>query len=367
MKKIFFKVVSSLASLALVLAPFAVQDAYAASVTAFSMTLSRNKASTLSDYTIQFTTPTGVASGQIIILDFDNSTSIPVALDYEDIDLKDDGSDLTLAAAPSGATWGVVRTDGNTITFTNGTTAVAGGSVLEIQIGTNATFGSTGAEQITNGPTGTTTLTLSGSFGDTGISAVGIADDDQVTVTATVNSALTFDLDVGTTGAENTNAPYSVPLGVLSVSDVKVSGATDSVNRIMADFDTNAGSGVIMTVRNANGSNGLVSTSVPANNINSADGTMAAGTENYGLCVISVSAGTGTLSKAAPYNTGTCAADSNTNDVQALTTTGENMVSSAGPLATGRAQIAVNAAISGITAAATDYTDTLTFIATATF
>jgi hypothetical protein len=94
---------------------------------------------------------------------------------------------------------------------------------------------------------------------------------------------------------------------------------------------------------------------------------MADGTENYGLCVISVTQTLGTLSKASPYNSGTCAADSETNDIQALTTSGENIVSSAAPISGGRAQIAVNAAISGITPAHSDYTDTLTFIATSTF
>ncbi len=94
---------------------------------------------------------------------------------------------------------------------------------------------------------------------------------------------------------------------------------------------------------------------------------MVDGTENYGLCVVSVSQTTGTLSKASPYNTGTCAGNSETNDVQGLTTTGENIITSTAPLGAGRAQIAVNGAISTSTPAHADYTDTLTFVATATF
>jgi hypothetical protein len=197
--------------------------------------------------------------------------------------------------------------------------------------------------------------------------AYGIVDDDQVNVTATVNSTLTFDLDVGTAGSENTSAPYNVPLGSLSTSDVKVSGATDGINRIMMDLDTNAPSGVVVTVKNANGANGLVSTSTPADKITNTAAAMATNTTNYGLCVISVTQTTGTLSKAAPYNAGTCAADGGTNDVKGLTTTGDNMVSSSGLLAGGRAQVAVNASISGAVPAHNDYADTLTFIATATF
>ena len=94
---------------------------------------------------------------------------------------------------------------------------------------------------------------------------------------------------------------------------------------------------------------------------------MADGTENYGLCVVAVSQTTGTLSKASPYNSGSCAGNTETNDVQGLTTTGENIVTSTAPLGAGRAQIAVNGAISTSTPAHTDYTDTLTFVATATF
>jgi hypothetical protein len=172
----------------------------AASVTSFKDVLTREKAATLSNHTITFTTPTGVAASAEIVLTFDNSTSIPVALDFEDIDLSDDGVNVTLAAAPSGATWGVVRTSSTVITFTNGSGAVAGGSVIEIEIGTNATTGATGAEQITNGSAGTTLLTLSGSFGDTGTVAIPIIADDQVVITATVDPTISFSISDNTVG-----------------------------------------------------------------------------------------------------------------------------------------------------------------------
>ncbi|QQR50089.1 hypothetical protein IPF86_03350 [Candidatus Nomurabacteria bacterium] len=68
-----------------------------------------------------------------------------------------------------------------------------------------------------------------------------------------------------------------------------------------------------------------------------------------------------------PYATNTCATNSETNDVEALTTTGESILSTTAPVAAAHAEISVNAAISGTTVAHSDYTDTLTFIATATF
>ncbi len=178
---------------------------------------------------------------------------------------------------------------------------------------------------------------------------------------------MTFDLDTSVADGE-TATPYSVALGTITTTDTRVSGSTDSINMIIAELDTNATGGAVVTVRNANGSNGLVSTSVPADNIGSADGAMVDGTENYGLCVISVTQTTGTLAKASPYNAGTCATNSETNDIQALTTTGENILNTtSAPIAGAHAEISVNAAISGVTVAHSDYTDTLTFIATGTF
>ena len=115
-----------------------------------------------------------------------------------------------------------------------------------------------------------------------------------------------------------------------------------------------------------NGANGLVSTSVTADDIDSADGAMADGTENYGLCVITV--GLSGFSRASPYDSGACATNSETNAIQGLTSTSENILnSSSSPVYNAHAEISVNAAISNITTAHSDYTDTITFIATSTF
>ena len=176
---------------------------------------------------------------------------------------------------------------------------------------------------------------------------------------------LTFDIDTGVADGEN-EGPHSVALGTITTTDTRVSGTTDTIKMIIAEADTNASGGVVVTVRNANGINGLISTSVSGDNIASADATMADGTENYGLCVIT--AGLTGFTIAGDYNGNTCATNSETNVVEALSSTGEAILNSAGdPLEGGHAEISVNAAISGTTDAHGDYTDTLTFIATATF
>src|SRR3989344_5841741 len=164
-KLLVFKFIGSVALFTLLSVMIAPLTTYAASVTAFSVLLTREKASTLSNQTITFTIPTAINASETIILTYNNSTSIPAALDFEDIDLADDAVDLVLAASPSGTTWGVVRTSSTVITFTNGSAAVASGSVVTIEIGTNATSVAAGVEQITNGSAGTTTLVLTGTMG----------------------------------------------------------------------------------------------------------------------------------------------------------------------------------------------------------
>ena len=186
----------------------------------------------------------------------------------------------------------------------------------------------------------------------------------------TIDPTIVFDLDTGIADGE-TVAPYSVALGAITTTDTRVSGSDDSVNMIIAEGESNAPGGIVVIVRNTNGLNGLVSTSVPGDDIGSTDGTMADGTENYGLCVITATL-TG-FSRASPYDTGTCATNSETNAIQRLTTAGENILNTAGaPIPSGHAEISVNGAISNgaispPTPAHNDYADDLTFIATGTF
>jgi hypothetical protein len=357
-------------SFVMVVSPILSTTAYAASVTAFSVLLDREKASTATNMTITFTVPAAIASGETIILTFDNGTSTG-SVAYTDIDISDDGADLTInGTTPSGGAWGVVNTSSTVLTFTNGTTAVASGSVVVIEIGTIATFGVTGVNKMTNGSAGTTTLALTGTMGTpdiTGTAAMAIIDDDQVTITATVASSITFDLDAATDFSNGESAtPYTVGLGTISTGSVKVSD-TSSVAMIVVEGSTNSSGGMAVTVNNVNGANGLVSTSVSGDDIDSATGTMAAGTENYGLCI--ATAGLVGWTRATGYVSDTCALSSGTNQIRTLNTTPTAFLNSGGaPLAsTSHAEVVVNAAISSTTTAHTDYTDTLTFIATATF
>lgn len=376
------KVVSGITILAILTVMVAPQPAQAASITSAKATFGRLKASTANEYgTIEFATPTGIQTGGADTISFTFSADFTLAAESAnnfDIELGDSGTcssanytDEVVALSPSATDWGVDVT-GNVLTLSPETDqTLTAGFCMRLVWGTAATTGATGsASTITNGAADDDdTIVIGGVFGDSGTITVDIIDDDEVTVTATVNQSITFDLDTSVADGE-TSTPYSVALGTITVTDTRVSGNTDSVNMIIAELDTNASGGAIVTVRNANGANGLASTSVPADNIGSADGTIADGTENYGLCVMTatLTQTAGTFAIGTPYSGNTCATNSETNVIEGLTTTGEEILNtSSAPIAGGHAEIAVNAAISGVTVAHSDYTDTLTFVATGTF
>lgn len=353
--------------------------AIAASITTASDTMSRLKASTASDHTFLFVTPTGLASGQNMTLVFSAGFTGVGSMVGADFDLAEGSTGVCSSATfteksvvTSGGSASQFNIAGasQTVTITSGgaSATLTAGRCIRIKAGLNATdtTGSgPGTHQITNGATGSTdTITIGGgTFADSGVISVDIADDDQVTVSATVNQTLTFDLDTAATDQES-GAPYTVPLGILSSGSVTRSG-TASVNMIIAEGLTNASGGMNVTVRNANGTNGLVSTSVSADKIPSATATMATGTANYGLCV--ATANLAGFTRATGYVSDTCALSSGTNQVRALSTTATDILTSSAPVTAGHAEIVVNAAISGITPAHTDYTDTLTFVAAASF
>jgi hypothetical protein len=351
--------------------------AQAASISDAEAVFGRLKASTASDsLTVTFVTPTGIQTGggDTITLTF-SSDFVLASEDVAnfDIGLGNSGTcstasytDETVALTPSATEWGVDVT-GQVITFSPETDdTLTAGYCIKFEMGTDATTDGTGAsDTITNGNADDDdTITIGGAFGDSGTITVDIIDDDQVTVSATVNQTMTFDLDTELTDQEGA-APYTVDLGTLSASAVNVSGNTDSINMIIAEGGTNASGGMNVTVQNANGTDGLVSTSSPADSITNATATMSAGTENYGLCV--ATANLSGFSRSASYTT-TCALNSETNGVVALSdTTPTDMISASAPFSSGHAEIVVNATIEDATPAHDDYTDTLTFIATSIY
>ena len=224
---------------------------------------------------------------------------------------------------------------------------------------------------------GSHTATISGTTGVTGTYAVVITDDDQVTVSAIVDPVITFDLDVGPALDSNNSGPYVVALDTLTTGAVSSSG-DGTINMIGLDLATNGTGGAIVTVKSLN--SGLKSTSVPADVIPSVGTTLVPGTAGYGICVNEVRAGNDSwLAKSAFHNGVLIAAGGGTSTsltctstvhdlTDALTSSPQEILNTNNDVIQGgRAEIFVKAAISGTTKAHTDYTDTLTFVATGAF
>lgn len=355
----------------------------AASISQASAIFGRLKMSTPAESVIiQYKTPTGVTAGQNILISFGTSFTL-AALTYANIDMaiSNDGNctaftDVTLAAAPSGETWGATAS-GNAVNLVSGSGAVPAGYCVRVKFGTVATVGGTGATtDVSIGSSATNpTITIGGS-GDTGVITIALADDDQVFITAQVNQTLAFDLDTTTvsqtegpyytgTGLDESAPQYSVDLGVLAAGTAPASSDTSSINMIAVEALTNASGGMNITVQNKNGANGLVSASDSASKIPNLAGTMATNTKNYGICV--ATANLAYLTRSGDYATGTCVLAGEANDVENLTVAPAPILSAPGPISDSHAEIVVNAAIDSSIPAHTDYQDTLTFIATASF
>jgi hypothetical protein len=165
---------------------------------------------------------------------------------------------------------------------------------------------------------------------------------------ATSAVTLTFDIDVGPTDVE-TSPPYTVPFGSLTIGNVNT--ATD---KIWIDLSTNAEYGGYVYVRDTN--SGLKSTALNYT-ITSSSTNLASANSGYG---IQGSTATG-LAFLSPYN------GSSDNIGLVDTTVRELLNSSGAPVTSGRASVLLKVKPSVTTPSASDYTDTLTLVASATF
>lgn len=254
----------------------------------------------------------------------------------------------------------------NVLTLTSGVTPCSGTLTVSPFTGTNP---STAGSKTITVATGSGTGNISGSF------AIAIVTDDQVSVTASIDPSITFNVGAqvapssGCTGTFAGNGG-TVALGTLTTL-VITSSDVSSINHICTRVSTNATSGAIVTVKSANAS--LKSTSTPGDAIPSATAAMAAGTSNYGLCASATVKGKDVTVPVGADPTGqapfiaSCAADTAAGSVGALTTAAQTVWSVTGAVQNGFYLLVLKAAISGTQPAHSDYGDTLTFVATGTF
>lgn len=175
---------------------------------------------------------------------------------------------------------------------------------------------------------------------------------------------VSFSVKEGLTSPGVTDA--GVGLGTLTTSNVTTSDGS-TVNSIFLAGETNAPQGFSVSVKGTNGA--LKSVEQLIVTIDSATATLAAGSvEGFGLCVFSASQHTDSPSAftgQTPYN-GTC--DKTTGHaVGQISTTSTVIASSTAALQGGIAEILVKASTTNLTPGRSDYTEALTFTATATY
>jgi hypothetical protein len=327
--------------------------------------LSTIKESTLADHTLEFITPTGVSAGQTITITYPTGFNLGTFnVNNFDMAVSSGGTcssftDKNLAATPSGTTWGVAQS-GQVITFTSGTDTIAANRCVQIEIGSNATFGASGTTVITNQTAAQNNtdakVLIGGTMSDSGTLAVEIIADNDVTVNATVDPSITCSF----TGMTTTFA--SLTTGAVSTSDTNTT----------ITLSTNASSGLNVTVYDAgNGTNpGLYKNYGATYLIGSADSsynnivTLTAGNDGFGI-IASASGGSGaTLTIDGRFD-----ASGGINEVGGLEVgpaNAVNVASATGPLANRVLTIVHKAAVSGL-APAGSYTDNLTYVCTGIF
>lgn len=178
-----------------------IEEARAGALNRMTDVLNRQTVSTPANHTITFVTPTGVdASGDTITISFapqfQFSTFAIANFDLAvDNNSACDGpwTDREIALDAGLDVWGVVRS-GSVITLTAPTNSAGSGGIapnrcVQIEIGSNATFGGTGSPYLTNPSTPNAyRIDFAGTFSDSGFLWVPIVSNDSVQVSATVPS-----------------------------------------------------------------------------------------------------------------------------------------------------------------------------------
>jgi hypothetical protein len=302
-------------------------------------------------------------AGQTVSITFASGT-LP-ALVAQDLDLTVGGVEQTLIdGAASGASWQVVAA-GQVIDIISGTSTIGAGATVTIEIGTNATAGGTGTNQITNPAVGSYTISMDvGSAVDTGETRIAIVD--VVTVTASVDTVFNFTV-VGVNSSSTVNGDTTtgtststtVPFGTL---------AADTPSTIAQDLSvtTNAANGFVVTVQtdqqllSANGADidGFFDGTFEPSPTAWAAPVPVLGTEDtYGHWGLT-SDDTDEFPSASEY------VSASTTPVQIFRNTGPTDGTVTGQ---GTTRVGYTVEISDLQEAATDYTATLTYVATPVF
>ncbi|MEN9920306.1 MAG: hypothetical protein RL538_199 [Candidatus Parcubacteria bacterium] len=348
--------------------------AEAANVTSFSDTLSDSTPSVVSNHTIEFVTPSGVASGETIVLTFDteNQAFNLTGIGQEDVDLLEDG-----IAESVGTNWLVtVNTTADTITLTSQGAGgvIAAGATTTILVGLHATNDGTPDTRIVNSTAGSYEISVSAGSQDSGSTRVAIVSSVQVT--ATVDTLFTFTVAGVNTGqtVNGTTTTGSTTAQLINFGQLDAGVASTAAQDL--SVVTNAKNGFVVTVE----SDGMLDSTNGADIDGFADGTYTSnaspwtaplgtpGSENtYGHWGITSNDPTVTESLTDEFDTA-----GNGQDYVSASTTATEVFRHTGPsngtgAGQGTARVGYTVQISPLQEAATDYNAVLTYIATPVF
>lgn len=339
-----------------------VHTAIAAALLNVSDTLTTVTSSTATNHTLVFRTPTGAAdTSDTITITFPAGFTMN-SIDFADVDLAFSAgsqanctsptytNNATLAAVPAAGVWGAALS-GQVLTLTAPSSAfsttIAANACVQVEIGFNATTGTTGNTQITNPASANSyEITIGGLFADTGSATVNVITDDSVDIAATVAQSLTFsisDTAIGFGALNSAAARFATGDATGSGSEV---GAHDLV------VGTNATNGYTLT---ATGTTLTAGGGATVSAIGASNTTSSVGTEQFGMR-FTATGGSGTV--AAPYTAAGFAFDTAAFPDQIASATGasSNTTYSARYIA----NIAANTD-------AGSYSATVTYVATANF
>lgn len=246
------KITRVLLAATIVLVPFLVvstNSVGAAALTDISNVLSNSDVGENSDHLLTFVATSGVAAAGTLTVTFDPTGSLfdLTSVVLADVDLAYGATcgtvaDQTLAAAPSGATWGAVVTAGaDTIEFTSGTGTITAGDCVIVEVGTVAG----GTNQINN-PAGAGVYEVEvTTASDSGSALVAVLDNVDVDVT--VDETLTFTVTGQGTGDCVTTTDLGTTATSISYGSVTANTFYDACQQL--EVSTNATGGYAVTVQ----------------------------------------------------------------------------------------------------------------------
>ena len=348
--------------------------AQAANLTVISDTLSDSDLSAVSNHTITFSTPSGVAAdGSTITIDFTDGPFDTTGLSFDDVDVSVVGTgDLTLAAVCGGGGDDIgAAFAGNVLTLTVCTGeggAIAAFGTTTIEIGTNATFQTTGNNQIVNpGVAGSYEFVVTaGTAPDTGRMRVAIIDN--VLVTAIVDTSFDFTIYGTATGTavngtttSGSSTPTTIPFGTIGNGDVKTIAQRLTVA-------TNARNGFVVTVH----TDGDLQSSTGAIIDTFANGADLSTTSNSWVSPANIVTDETTWGHWGMTYDDDATVDLGANEYVAASTTPREVFSHDGPADEwttniGSTTVGYQIEITALQEAADDYSTILTYIATPTF